>query len=159
MKHTPLNANLWAAIGLLVLSTSVTLVGAPPAQAASSTHHNQGTCTSKSGQYRHDPNTGWSWTTLWWCSNHANAPLYMDADYRIKTATMDTTRSWFVCYRRGAKHKGGNDVWYYSLGDRSEPPYERREAWGFMAAADVSAKTHPWPGVPECPASGSVPPQ
>jgi len=49
---------------------------------------------------------------------------------------MNSTSSWFVCYVHGQPHAGGNDIWYYTQGDRvtSHPEYH---AWGFMPALYV----------------------
>jgi hypothetical protein len=106
-----------------------------------------------------DPNTGWRWTSRWRCGNRGGAAMYGDANAWTQTAIMDTTSSWFVCYRRGAGHSGGNNVWYYSLGDRAVSPHQARGAWGYMPAVNVWTSTDPWPGVPACPVPSSPPPR
>lgn len=117
-----------------------------------------GSCSSQGGQSVTDPNTGWHWTTKWYCGNRGGAYMYKDASYTTKTAIMDSTWSWFVCYRRGVTHAGGNNVWYYSLGDRTVAGQEANHAWGYMPAVDVWTSTDPWPGMPACPSAGSPTP-
>lgn len=140
------NKRRWHRDAMQLLACTMTLLALPLSLEAAS-------CSSDSKEYRRDPTTGWSWSTVWYCPNRAGAGLYEDADYNTKTASMRYPQSWFVCYRHGASHRGGNDVWYYTLGDFSEPAFQRRQPWGYMPAADVSVNTHPWPGIPACPAS------
>ena len=138
-----------AAIGLF--TCAITLVTLPsPATAAAPA---AGTCYPDTKEYRRDATTGWIWATLWYCRTNIGAAVYEDANYQTKMATMQTSPSWFACYRRGAMHRGGNDVWYYTLADLSEPAFKRRQPWGYMPAIDVAVKVHPWPGVPACPTS------
>jgi hypothetical protein len=111
-----------------------------------------------------DPNTGWTWSTRWRCGNKGGATLYgdtyrTDAAAQTPTGTMKTTSSWFVCYRRGAVHAGGNNVWYYTKGDVAVSPYQRRSAWGYMPAVNVWTSIDPWPGIPQCPVGSSPPPR
>jgi hypothetical protein len=92
------------AIALLVSSTTlVTVAAASPASA--------GSCYAQSGSVT-DPNTLWHWNTLWYCGNDGGALMYGDANTITPTAYMDSTWSWFVCWRRGAWHQGLNDVWW-----------------------------------------------
>jgi len=137
---------------MLVISAGAgqLLVSATPAAA--------GSCSSQGGQNVTDPNTGWHWSTKWWCGNRGGASLYRDASYDTRTAIMDTTWSWFVCYRRGVTHAGGNNVWYYTVGDRAVAGQEGRRQWGYMPAVDVWTSTDPWPGMPACPGTTPPPP-
>ena len=48
-----------------------------------------------------DPNTGQSWSSVWYCGNDAGARLYEKPNSSNHVGYMDTTTSWFVCYRRG----------------------------------------------------------
>jgi tRNA A-37 threonylcarbamoyl transferase component Bud32 len=100
---------------------------------------------------RADPNTGRSWSQVWQCENDGGALLYDGPSAATATAFMDTTRSWFVCFRHGDRHAGGNDIWYYTQGDGSLPGWDHRDAWGYMAAVDVHAPAHPVAGMPACP--------
>lgn len=142
-----------------VLLSGLAVVGvttAGPARAAS--------CTKQTASVR-DPNTGWTWSSRFVCPNKVGAALYGDtyawnnAAAMTKTGIMKTSPSWFVCYRRGATHSGGNNVWYYTQGDQSVAPWQPRAAWGYMPAADVSTSTDPWPGMPQCPVGSSPPPR
>jgi len=83
--------------------------------------------------------------------------MYGDANGYTPVAQMASTNSWFVCYRRGTVHGGGNDVWYYSQGDISVPGMGFRQAWGYMPAVSVHTHIDPWPGVPQCPDGYSPP--
>ncbi len=105
---------------------------------------------SGSSQTHTDPNTGQTWGSAFTCGNDENAPLYAGANDSTLVGSMVSTSSWFVCYRHGAPHAGGNDVWYYSQGDRSTPGWEGRLAWGYMPAVNLHTSVDPAPGIPEC---------
>jgi len=94
---------------------------------------------------------GRGWKQVWFCGNDANAPVYAEASGAQRVGWMETRRSWFVCFRRGERHAGGDDVWYYTQGDWVERGWEKRHAWGYMPAVHVHARAHPYPGVPACP--------
>jgi pimeloyl-ACP methyl ester carboxylesterase len=91
---------------------------------------------------------------LWQCG--PRQPVLTGA-YTTATAIMDSTWSWFVCYKHGAYHSGGNDVWYYTLGDRTEIGMEERRKWGYMPAVHVWTSIDPWPGMPQCPGVSAIP--
>ena len=44
----------------------------------------------------------------------------------------------------------GNNVWYYTKGDRMAPGAGAAGNWGFMPAVDVWTSRDPWPGIPRC---------
>lgn len=98
----------------------------------------------KTAERKTDP-TGRSWDTTWYCENTTQARIYAGPNRDKELGYMMTVRSWFLCYRLGADHEGGNNVWYYTQGDRPVPG-----PWGFMAAADVTSATHPPPEMPLC---------
>ena len=100
-----------------------------------------------------DPTTGHEWTPVWYCGNDADAAIFETASFANKVASMSTVLSWFVCFRHGAVHPGGNDVWYYTQGDKIVPGWETRKAWGYMPAASVHTSTDPFPGIVECTAN------
>jgi pimeloyl-ACP methyl ester carboxylesterase len=111
---------------------------------------------------RLDPNTEWYFPSLWKCGNRGGATLYANADKKTAVGTMISTNSWFACYRRGAMHNGGNNVWYYTLGDTTVPGLTMRldthqGAWGYMPAENVLTPSDPSPGVPPCPEASSPP--
>jgi hypothetical protein len=58
---------------------------------------------------------------------------------------LDSNPSYFKCYVRGAEHSGGNNVWYYTRGDRMK-------ADGYVPASEVFTPTRhdPFPGVNQC---------
>lgn len=92
-----------------------------------------------------------SWSTVWYCDNSQGADLYLGALSWDLTGFMDSRNSWFVCYRRGQQHKGGNDVWYYTQGDRPNgSSWEAHRYWGYMPAYNVYSSVDPIPGMPEC---------
>ncbi|NEA72026.1 hypothetical protein [Streptomyces sp. SID13588] len=125
----------------LVMLTAGLLAGAAPASAAS--------CSQRSESHT-DPNTGQSWSSVSYCGNDSGAPLYAGANNSTLVGWMDSTNSWFSCYRHGQQHAGGNDVWYYTQGDRSASGWQGRQAWGFMPAVNLWTSTDPSPGVPPC---------
>jgi pimeloyl-ACP methyl ester carboxylesterase len=141
---------LLTTLALALSGVGISVASAGPAQAAS--------CTRQTGTAKRDPNTGWTWTTWWVCGNDAGARMYREPNTTTLTAYMDSTSSWFVCWKRGAQHAGGNNVWYYSKGDRSAPGQSGRQAWGYMPAVNVHTSTDPWPGMAECPSTTPPPP-
>ncbi|MEU9585534.1 hypothetical protein [Streptomyces werraensis] len=117
---------------------------APPAPQAS--------CTARNVSH-YDAWTGRTWSRDWVCGNRAGAPLYGCASFIAACPVIgwiDTSSSWFVCWGRGAWHNGGNNVWYYTMGDRVAPGQDVHHAWGFIPAVDVWTSTDPWPGMTEC---------
>ncbi|AKJ31819.1 M23 family metallopeptidase [Caldimonas brevitalea] len=106
-------------------------------------------CTPR-GESRRDPNTGQSWGQVWQCGSDSGATLYAGPQDTTPVGTLQTRSSWFACYRRGERHAGGNDVWYYTQGDVAAPGWESRKAWGYVPAVKVSTTTDPYPGIPEC---------
>jgi hypothetical protein len=106
-------------------------------------------CRQSGGMFT-DPNTGVTWTLVWFCGNEYEAPVFAQASTGAEVATMSTVESWFACYRHGEPHQGGNDVWYYTQGDKIQPGWEARKAWGFMPAYAVRTHVDPIPGMVEC---------
>ena len=105
-------------VGLAVLPLAVVTFDAAPAAAAYG-------CSAAQNQ-SHTDFQGWSWTKHWSCNNTGGARMYADANRNTHVAWMDSTYSWFVCWRSGAAHEGGNNIWYYSQGDRSVAGYQGR---------------------------------
>ncbi|MGH2558528.1 MAG: hypothetical protein ACRDJH_05645 [Thermomicrobiales bacterium] len=102
----------------------------------------------------HSDPFGFAWTRDQVCPNASGAPLYYFAseDPALRTGTMYSTNSWFVCYVHGDWHAGGNDVWYYTQGDEDiDNGLPEDHAWGFMPARYVWTNEDPDPGMPPCP--------
>jgi PGAP1-like protein len=135
---------LWLAALVAMLTVSSSAIAAAPAHAA----YGCGSATAEN----HADFQGWSWGTVWYCGNTGGTPMYAAANTNTQVAWMDSTWSWFVCWRHGAWHAGNNDVWYYSQGDRYVAGYSYRKQWGFMPAAKVSTTVDPHPEMPQCPA-------
>ena len=77
------------------------------------------------------------------CGHKAGAPVYADPTATSpQVGVLDGTSSWFLCWTRGQVHAGGNDVWYYTQGDRviSDP---NRQAYGFVPASHLNTVSNP----------------
>ncbi|WP_028798341.1 hypothetical protein [Streptomyces purpureus] len=112
----------------------------------------QGSCTYRNVSH-YDAYTKRTWTSDWVCGNRAGAPLYACGSFISACPVigwLDTSPSWFVCWGRGAWHNGGNNIWYYTKGDRMASGEAGHHGWGFIPAVDVWTSTDPWPGMTEC---------
>lgn len=112
----------------------------------------QASCTYRNVSH-YDAWTKRTWTSDWVCGNRAGAPLYGCASFISACPVIgwiDTSTSWFVCWGRGAWHNGGNNIWYYTKGDRIAAGQGSNQGWGFIPAVDVWTSTDPWPGMTEC---------
>jgi hypothetical protein len=147
-----LRRRLTFAVSILLAAFGI-LVNAAPASA------HTWTCVSSSANIT-DSNTKWNFTTKWTCETAYGAPLYAAANTNVQTAIMySTTTTWLLCYRRGAVHGGGNNVWYYTQGDAVAGGQGHRNMWGYMPAQYVYINTDPWPGMAQCPEGhGTTPP-
>jgi hypothetical protein len=87
----------------------------------------------------------------WYCGNRGGALVQLGPDYwHFSVARMQTTWSWFLCWKRGSFHGGGNYIWYWTRGDVAMPGRELYNRWGFVPAVDVWTSRDPWPSMPEC---------
>jgi hypothetical protein len=135
-----IRAGIAAFMVAMALATGAQLAAPAPADA--------GSCRPD-----HKPkadNRGNRWSTGWVCGNRRGAALFSGPDYVFKVSTMLSNPSWFVCYLRDVWHAGGNNVWYYTKGDRMAPGAGAAGNWGFMPAVDVWTSRDPWPGIPRC---------
>ncbi|MFC9793200.1 hypothetical protein [Streptomyces sp. NPDC057695] len=126
-------------------------VSAPPAAGAAPLAA-QASCTARNVSH-YDAYTGRTWTRDWVCGNRTGAPLRACGSFIPACGVigwLDTSPSWFVCWASGPPHSGGNNIWYYTMGDRIAPGGERNHGWGFIPAVDVWTSTDPWPGMTEC---------
>ncbi len=84
-----------------------------------------------------------------WCGNRGNIPVYRGASFSWPVSgTLLSTYSFFECYLYGDQHGGGNNIWYYTEGDRAQNGYD---GWGYVPAVDVYTPTDPMPGMSLCP--------
>jgi hypothetical protein len=93
-----------------------------------------------------DERTGQIWRGLYECENTPGSEVYEWARQGEVVGHLESNPSWFVCWTRGARHGGGNDVWYYTQGDHSAGK-KHLKAWGFVPAERVITLTDPDPGV------------
>ncbi|WP_447035175.1 hypothetical protein [Streptomyces sp. DSM 118878] len=118
---------------------------------AAGTSHAAGSATA-CVMRENSPHT--DWTGMTWDADILcdNAP----GDVHLQSFTdspvvgrMVTTRSWFVCWKVGDPHSGGNNIWYYTQGDEvvSRPS---AQAWGYMPAVKLETEQDPVPGLPKC---------
>ncbi|GAA2405892.1 hypothetical protein GCM10010191_12280 [Actinomadura vinacea] len=92
-----------------------------------------------------------TWPHLYQCPNRPRADVYEHERFGTKVGVLDTDASWFICWTRGARHSGGNDIWYYTRGDRTARRPEL-QAWGYVPAVELYTDRHPAPEVTrECP--------
>ena len=138
-----------AASTVLLASGAVVLGPVKDASAAECQRRNETHNDNNGGVYKR------TWNQVSYCPNKAGAPIYPnsvtpDTD-NTQIGTMLSTNSWFVCWVNGADHRGGNNIWYYTQGDKvvSYPEYK---AWGYMPAVYVNTTNDPGDSkLPECP--------
>lgn len=85
-----------------------------------------------------------------YCGNSYKAPIMKSAAFEYKPGLpvprvdrLHTTFSYFKCRVYGARHSGGNSIWYYTNGDE-------KGKWGYVAASYVFTPKDPFPGVKRC---------
>jgi serine/threonine protein kinase len=103
------------------------------------------------GATANDPNSNESFPE--YVCQSLPSPLYASADGQLVVAQLTSRKSWFACYRRGARTPAGGDIWYYTQGDKVVPAYRGRHSWGFVPADVVLATSHPILGMVSCPAT------
>ena len=78
------------------------------------------------------------------CANAGNTPVHQNPWAGSPVVNhLRTTRSWFTCWFSGEPHRGGNSIWYWTLGDDNDN-------WGFIQAAAVHTPNDPAPGLIRC---------
>ncbi|MFI0352309.1 hypothetical protein [Actinomadura sp. 9N407] len=141
----------YAVIGVVVVAAAlsagiVAFVAAPPktrSNPATSCQYLRGTID--------DTRTKRTWAHLYQCPNQPGTDVYLEAASGTKVAVLDTDPSWFICWVRGERHQGGNDVWYYTQGDRATGRPELN-GWGYVPASALHVARHPDPAVTkQCP--------
>ncbi|AZM51310.1 hypothetical protein DMA15_00855 [Streptomyces sp. WAC 01529] len=137
-----------ALLATAVAATGLMGTATGPARASATAAVEATPCVMREGS-AHTDWTGMSWDADILCDN---AP----GDVRLQSFTdspvvgrMVTTRSWFVCWKVGDQHAGGNNIWYYTQGDEvvSRPT---AKAWGYMPAVMLETPQDPVPGLPKC---------
>ncbi|WP_433462017.1 hypothetical protein [Spirillospora sp. CA-128828] len=102
-------------------------------------------CQQVSGSIE-DSRTRRTWDHLFQCPNRPRVAVYEKAGFGTEVAVLETDPSWFICWTRGQRHSGGNDVWYYTQGDRSTGMPEL-DGWGYVPASDLRVGDAPDPGL------------
>ena len=87
-----------------------------------------------------------TYTHLYQCPNRVHTDVYEQAGFGTRVGVLDTDPSRFVCWTRGERHPGGNDVWYYTQGDRAAQRPDL-DAWGYVPASELHTGEHPDPAV------------
>ncbi|MFC6083458.1 hypothetical protein [Sphaerisporangium aureirubrum] len=93
-----------------------------------------------------DERTGQTWRGLFECENIPGSEVFEWARSGEVVGRLESNPSWFVCWMRGERHSGGNDIWYYTQGDYSAGK-KHLEAWGFVPADKVRTISDPDPAV------------
>lgn len=87
-----------------------------------------------------------TWPHLFQCPNRPRVDVYEKAAFGTKIAVLETDPSWFICWTRGERHSGGNDVWYYTQGDRATGKPELN-GWGYVPASTLRTARAPDPAI------------
>ncbi|WP_329080000.1 hypothetical protein [Streptosporangium sp. NBC_01469] len=116
----------------------------PPAPTPTAAQDAEG-CVDKDLSIK-DDRTKQTWQGLFECSNTPGSDVYERAGAGEAIGRLESNPSWFVCWTRGERHRGGNDVWYYTQGDYALAKKELK-AWGFIPAVNVHTETDPDPNI------------
>lgn len=85
-----------------------------------------------------------------------SAGVTVNSDGNPNTPTVGykhTNDNWFVCWVKGARHSGGNQIWYYTQGEDWVGSYYSYGGWGFLPAVLLQTTYDPDSRVPQCPFS------
>ncbi|GAA0387521.1 hypothetical protein Acor_83960 [Acrocarpospora corrugata] len=115
-----------------------TTTAAPPADAAPR-------CVPKPTTIS-DTRQGQTWNGLFQCPNTPATDVYEFARTGVIVGQLESNPSWFVCWAKGERHAGGNDIWYYTQGDHSAGKREL-DAWGFVPGSMLETDLDPDPGL------------
>ncbi|CAM5696781.1 Secreted protein OS=Streptomyces alboniger OX=132473 GN=CP975_32430 PE=4 SV=1 [Streptomyces alboniger] len=151
VKRRPFRPFLSARAATVAVAVGALLglsVAATPAYADA-----RATCEMQDGVVLRDM-IGNTFTKALYCDNFLPADLYGRPTFSAPvTGWLALSPSWFTCYSIGPKDTQGNDVWYYTQGDRvGELPYIK--GWGNVPAEMVqlsAGMSHPVAGLPRCP--------
>jgi hypothetical protein len=87
-----------------------------------------------------------TWPYMFQCPNRPRVGVYEGAAFGTEVAVLETDPSWFICWTRGQAHPGGNDVWYYTQGDRATGRPELH-GWGYVPASELRVGAAPDPAI------------
>ncbi|MGW5411888.1 hypothetical protein [Actinomadura geliboluensis] len=93
-----------------------------------------------------DLRTKQTWQYMFQCPNRPRVGVYEKAEFGTEVAVLETDPSWFICWTRGQAHEGGNDVWYYTQGDRATGRPELY-GWGYVPASELRVGQAPDPAI------------
>jgi hypothetical protein len=86
-----------------------------------------------------------------YCNNRSGTEMYAQPAASGPVINhLETTYSWFICWRTGEPHAGGNTTWYFTDGDDHAAPYGWLPAIDVHAPQAFSADPAAY-GFPECP--------
>ena len=141
-----LKRTLAVAASTVLLATGAVVLGPVKDASAAVCQRRNETHNDNNGGVYHQ-----TWNQVSYCPNKAGAPIYANTDTEDpQNGTMLSTNSWFVCWLHGAFHRGNNDIWYYTQGDKAVRPESK--AWGYMPAVYVNTTNDPRDSkLPECP--------
>ncbi|MEV0126767.1 hypothetical protein AB0I16_35385 [Streptomyces sp. NPDC050703] len=150
MRRRPLRPLLAARAAAVAVSVGALL--GPALATAPARADARSTCVLQDGVVLRDT-IGNTFTRALHCDN-LPADLYGRPTFSAPiTGWLLLSPSWFTCYSIGPKDTKGNDVWYYTQGDRvGDLPYIK--GWGNVPAEMVqlpAGMSHPPVGLPRCP--------
>ncbi|MEU7650011.1 MULTISPECIES: hypothetical protein [Streptomyces] len=133
-----------ALLAAAVAATGLLSTAAVPAHAGGATT----ACVMREGS-AHTDWTGMTWDADILCDNAPGDVRLQSFKDSPVVGRMVTTRSWFVCWKVGDPHAGGNNIWYYTQADEvvSRPT---AQGWGYMPAVMLETPQDPVPGLPKC---------
>ncbi|GHF67977.1 hypothetical protein GCM10010218_56880 [Streptomyces mashuensis] len=124
------------------------LLAAVPAPGTAAAADGPAPCVVREGR-PHTDWTGMRWDADVLCDNTAGDVRLQSFFSSPVVGRMVTTRSWFVCWKTGDPHQGGNRIWYYTQGDviTNWPLWK---GWGYVPAFRTETEPDPFPGLPAC---------
>ncbi|MFH8293262.1 hypothetical protein [Streptomyces sp. NPDC018059] len=131
--------------GALVCAAAMTV--SPASQATASAQATAAACQTRADA-RHTDWTGMHFLGDVVCSHNTGSVRVQSTTDSMVNGQIDFSPSWFVCWKRGSPYQGG-DIWYYTQGDTVSGS-RTAKGWGYLPAAELSAATHPVPGLKQC---------
>ncbi|WP_066369205.1 hypothetical protein [Herbidospora mongoliensis] len=144
--HLPALAGAAAVAGAVIVAFAPALLTGAGTPAAMPTGGEAPAACSPDPERIEDLRRSLIWDGVFRCGNTPEISVYEHPRVGAIVGLLVTGDNWFVCWTRGERHQGGNDVWYYTQGDHSAAKKEL-EAWGFVPAVNLDTTTDPDPGV------------